>query len=228
MVNFQNLVSNLNIPVLRKAVHTAWLNIIVAPLDLVQMWWQERLTGQVHTLFNSATNYNANDYVRYGRATYFCILTPAISLFPLPTNLTYWYKISDDYIGLKERSKYSAQKVMLEFALNRRFSPTTITPPFSASNVSIYITNNANNPTVLYSARGNVYTSTWTAPKSSTSFWYSILGNPNITTFYNFTIHVPTAIMTAINPTLAEAIFVISQEVDKYKLAGTTYNIVQY
>ena len=229
MIDFLALFANLNIPKLRSVVHTAWLNLLAGPLILIQSWWQQRLTGSSYALFNASTNYSINAVVRYGRASYVCTQTPAIGLFPLPTNTDYWYKILDDYIGITERSKYSAQKVMLEYALNRRFSPATITPPFSATPASIYITNNASNPVFLWSAPAGTDTFTYVAPNSSTSFWYSILGNPTITPFYNFTINIPTAVITSLSPlTSTEVMLLITQETNKYCLAGTSFNNLIY
>ena len=228
MIDFIALFKNLNIPALRTLLHTAWLNILAAPLVFLQNIWNFRVVGSSFSVFNPTTNYNVNDIARYGRASFLCILTPPIGLFPLPTNATYWYLILDDYIGLNETSKYSAQKVMLEYALNRRFSPSTITPPFSSSNVSIFITNNANSPVILWSAPSGTNTFTYTAPNSSISFWYSILGNPTITPTYSYTINVPTAIMTAISTTFTEAQYIVTQEANRYSLAGITFNIIQY
>lgn len=229
MIDFFALADNLNIPALRQRIHTAWLYLIISPLDQVQTWWLERLNGSSYPLFNGSTNYTIYDTVRYGRAAYWCIQTPAAGLFPLPTDTTYWYKILDDYIGLNERSKYSAQKVMLEFALNRRFSPLTITPPFGPSVTSIYISNNmVNKVPVLYSAPSGTNTNTWTAPNSSTRFWYSSLGNPTTVPQYNYTIYVPSAIFSAIDSNPNEARYIIIQEVDRYGLAGLLYDIQTY
>jgi hypothetical protein len=225
MIDFIALFKNLNIPKLRTLIHTAWLNIMANPLILIQRWWFFRVNGHSYTAFNPTNDYNIYNYCLYGRASYQCILTPPIGLYPLPTNTNYWYKILDDYIGLNERSNYSAQKVMLEYALNRRFSPTTITPPFSASIPSIYITNNANDPVILWSAPASTDTFTYTAPNSSISFWYSIKGNPTIATVYNYTIHVPTAVVTGTTP---EFIYLVTQEANKYGLAGLNFNVVIY
>lgn len=229
MIDFEQLADNLNIPLLRKDKFTAWLNILVSPLVKVQYWWNQRLTGSSYTAFNGTTDYNIYDTVQYGRASYWCIKTPAIGLYPLPTNTTYWYKILDDYIGIEERSKYSAQKVMLEYALNRRFSPLTITPPFSSSIPSIYIQNNNVTKTpVVYSAPHTTNTLTWTAPGSSTSMWFCPLGNPDLTIQNNFTVYVPTAIMSAIDSDIVQAKLIINQEVDRYNRAGYYYDVQQY
>jgi len=229
MIDFEQLADNLNIPLLRKPKHTAWLNILVSPLTKLQDWWNERLTGSSYSLFNGATNYTIYNTVRYGRAAYWCIKTPPTGLFPLPTDTTYWYKILDDYIGLNERSKYSAQKVMLEYALNRRFSPSTITPPFSSSIPSIYIVNHLVNLVgVLYSAPSGTNTNTWVAPNTSNRFWYSSLGNPSTTTVYNYTIYVPAAILSAIDSNPVQAKAIIEQEANRYNLAGIKFDIQSY
>lgn len=229
MIDFEQLADNLNIPILRKAKHTAWLNILVSPLMKVGEWWDKRLSGSSYPVFNGATDYAIYGTVQYGRASYWCIETPPTGLYPLPTDPTYWYKILDDYIGLDERSKYSAQKVMLEYALNRRFSPLTITPPFGPTPVSIYIQNNQiNTPRILWCAPKSTNTLSWIAPKSSTRLWYTTYGSPTLTAQYNFTIYVPAAIYAAIDPTPLQADYLISQEVDRYNTAGIKYNIQSY
>lgn len=230
MIDFEQLADNLNIPVLRKSKHTAWLYKLVGQLKLVQSWWTNRLDGSSYAMFNSTNDYTIYDYVRYGRASYICKETPPVGLYPLPTNETYWYKILDDYIGLNERSKYSSQKVMLEFALNRRFSPLTITPPFGPSANSIYIENNLINKTpILWSAPAGTNTQSWTAPNSSVNFWYSTYGNPLINiTSYNFTVYVPSAIHSSIDSNPVEANYIISQEIDIYNTAGMLYEIQTY
>lgn len=229
MIDFEALVSNLNIPALRQLVHNAWLNILASPLIKVQLWWEERLNGSSYTLFDDVTDYSIYDTVQYGRASYWCFNDPPIGLYPLPTDATYWYKILDDYIGINERSKYSAQKVMLEFAMNRRFSPATITPPFSSSIPSIYIQNNLLNITpILYSAPHGTNTNTWTAPGSSIRQWYSILGNPSTVAVYNYTVFVPSVIFSALDPDPLEAEALIRQEANKYSLVGLKFDIQSY
>jgi hypothetical protein len=200
-------------PTLRNGKFLAWLYVLVKPLqNLHDLIFSDYKVGNVYSVYSNATTYNFGTRVRYlDKAIYECIKT---SVGNLPTNSVYWIKVNDIFIGTDERVKYSAQKLLFEYALNKFFITS-----------GIYITNN-----FIYV--GDVFVMDTDSTESSVmpldSFYqedYMDLTATYASGIYDYTIFFPISDYTTLG---FSANAIIRTFADKYNLAGMQYNIQTY
>lgn len=226
-VDFDNQADEINNPRFRFPDISAFLHVLVKPVQwLRDAFFSDFLNGTNYTAWSSLTAYNKGDRVTFGRASYECYVANTNQL-PTAPESGYWFLICQDNIGIEERKKYTAQKLQLEYILNRRFSPSTITPPFGIG--TIYIITYASKPRVLYSSTQDK-TSGYTFPRTATAFYFCPKGNPSggAWALPNFIIYVPSAVLAAIDSDVASAKKVIMAETAKYSIGGMTYRVDSY
>jgi hypothetical protein len=169
-------------------------------------------------LWSNATTYNKYDLVQYNFKVYYSIVNGNIS--HAPSDPAYWREVLPSFIGATERTKYSASKIVFEYALNKEFGTTFKQPPLVSD---IYINNIA-----------PAFTSFLVGIDTDTSDYVGLIGSSGYVTpteiftaasSYEFTINIPTAVYSALG-TAAEQI--IRKFADKYAIVGTFYNIVTY
>lgn len=116
-------------------------NSFVKSLLTALQWSRDLILTSYRTGNNSPTYaagvYNLNDTVIFQKAVYYSLIA---SNTDAPTVATSWLKIQDNFIGVNERVRFNTQRVVLEYALNKRFNGT-FRPPGSSSNSDIYFTN---------------------------------------------------------------------------------------
>lgn len=173
---FKRLVNNL-----------AWGAVVTKPLQwLRDLFFDDYADGLTYSLYGGATNYMIGDKVKYTtNGLYICIVDN--TQFIEPTNTTNWYKISDEYVGVRHRANYNGQKKVLEYALNKHFNTTFNQPPTDSA---IYLTTNPTDTN--YFAVGVDYSNTSSAAISG------LLAIDFVGTSYNYdqyelTINVPNA-----------------------------------
>jgi hypothetical protein len=175
--------------------------------------------GSSYPSYSSMATYAKFDRVIYGQSVYESLVSGNTAT---PTDATKWKIYQDYFIGVNERITYNHCKLVLEFALNRRFYTTFRQPP---SVSDIYITTNA--PTT------NVFVVGAIESKSSIvytdrSLEFVINSYTFGTTFYNFTVYVPTAVYNAVGSTENVRQNTFKNFIDKYNTAGLIYNVVTY
>lgn len=126
-----------------------------------------------------------------------------------------YYLGSSSVIGIKERLVYNGSNVVLEYALNRRYSTTFRIPP-EVGLSDIYITNL--NPALNLFSIGSTKGS---SIGSTTSFW-SIGETGTFTATANFTINVPIDVYNSTTE------YEIRNFVDLYVNKSLHYNIQTY
>ncbi len=220
---------NINNPRFRLPNITTFLHIIAKKTIqwLHDIVFSDYLYGTSYSQYSGGA-YVVGDRVTYGNgvlgiASYECYVA---NTGKLPTDSNYWLVISTDNIGLEERKTFNAQLLKLEYVLNRRFNPTGTTPPFGSTYNNIYIVNNPSYAQILYSSTQD-NDGTYTAPSSSNTQFYCPLGNPPTGNF-NFTIYVPSAILSGLANTQTQAKQLITSEVNKYNTVGITFNVQHY
>lgn len=235
-INVNQKGSDNNVPILRQPKFMAFLKSLLSPIIKLQGDIASNyIGGLTYSNWNSGTTYSYGDRVTLpmlsGNASYEYInATPSSGNAVTDTN--YWYKLTSDNIGLAERLNYNASKMQLEYILNRRFSPSTVVPPFDAAHSSIYIVNNGGFARILWSGRGT-NAGGYVAPNSATTFYYcpTNSGLSNYFSTKNFTIMVPTAILNSIGfnpPNQLDAKRMIAKETEKYNTAGITFDVQPY
>lgn len=123
-----------------------------------------------------------------------------------------WVKIQEDFIGLNERLKYSNQKIMLEYILNRYFNDSLDT---------IYISNNNTSIAPFYICDDDTDIDCGYVGFDEDNCTEYISFDDTLTTVYHFTIFIPD---TLVSIDLDE----IRVIVDRYNYYSLTYNFQIY
>lgn len=176
-------------------------------------------TFQSQPDYNNTTTYSLNDVVKYNKAIYRSLSNNNIYT---PDNSNYWIVISPNYLGVDTRIVFNSTKIMLEYALNLWFDTTYVDNPGVSE---IYITlNNTLKQTPFILGK--------TELKSSNIFTTgsdSFIGLDYDLNVYNgFTIHIPTAVYTALGSTAIERESTVRTFVNKYVNVGIFYDIQTY
>jgi hypothetical protein len=206
--------SQLTPPKLRQSKLTAWIQVLLRPLDVFHnntfIPYKE---SQTYTVYDDLESYSFGDIVLWtDKATYECIVTTTIGVNP--TVLTTWRKVNDIFIGADERVQYNSQKILFEYALNNYFQTT-----------GIYIENNFNNADTVF-VMGNTGEFSSAMPNLVSPLDYMANVPTFSTTSDGFTIFVPLFFcFTTLGPNYEN---IIRSFANKYVLAGITYGVQTY
>lgn len=243
----EGTISNNLLPVKkRKKIHLAWLKNLLSPAQ-----WLTDLTFQNYADGSNYPQWVAGTYAYLNRVTYIdgaiyelqmlAGLTTSIPPNQDPGN---WLRVLESFIGIREQARYTGQKLMLEYALNRRYqiSPFSLieweviwisgtpTPQAAPPYTQIYITEANNSTTNFWLSNGSGLISYMNAGSGPGSLNY--LGNSYpIYSAIEFTIWVPIAVYTnigSIQPPGVNADQAIRSVADKYIHAGAVYEIITY
>lgn len=211
----------------RTARNISWLTALLKPLQwLRDNFFNEYVNGSAAALYSGATAYVVGDrvvddldngvYVSFASQTG---VQPSTANDPEK-----WQKVCDDWRGVTERVKYTGQKLILEYVLNKWFRTTWLQPnnDTTPTRPDIYIDNN--------NVSNLVFVSYVDDTNSSAAFSADVFQQNFIADTYSFsgnwfTIYVPIATYTALGAQAEQRIRAIA---DKYVIAGVTYNIVTY
>jgi hypothetical protein len=218
-INFNTQSERLLPPDKRLPKNKAYLKALVVAIQTIRDWFfNYYVDGFSGDAWDNSLAYNPGDQVRYvDKGVYECIEVSGIGV--VPTNTTFWVKIQDNYIGLKERLKYNSRKKLLEYILNKWFDAPLFPAP------QIYIQNN-NIFGSGFLLGGSGGTSS-TMARSSANQQYFLGNTPSFST-YAFTIFVPDAMFTALDPSATNAENMIRSVADKYVIAGMLYDVQTY
>lgn len=200
-------------PVLRTTKQLAWINTLTAAIqNLWSLIFEDYRVGSVYPDYGFFTQYYVGDRVLFADKSIYECISNSLNISCLDT--TKWVKVNDIFIGSDERVKYSAQKLLFEYALNKFFISS-----------GIYITNN-------FIDVGDVFVMDTDSTESSVmpldSFYqedYMDLTATYASGVYDYTIFVPIADYTTLG---SSANAIIRTFADKYNLAGMQYNIQTY
>jgi len=188
-------------------------------------FFNEYADGSLALDWTSIIAYNKGDKVKYlDKGIYEAIKTVPIGA--AITDTSYWLKIQDNWIGVRERAKYHGCKLSLEFQLNKWFGTVFLQPDDEATPTpsEIYITNNTLNNNVFLVANSDTEASVVMNSDFADDFVmndYSFNGT-------SFTINVPVAVFNALGSNTTDRENMIRSFADKYVIAGVTYNIATY
>lgn len=176
-------------------------------------------TGAVYPAYFVGATYNAGDRVIFGQSVYESLVNGNTSS---PDDATKWRLYQLFFVGTDERVKYNHEKIVLEYALNRRFQTTFRQPPLISD---IYINKNPKGLGVFVVGAIEEESSV-TYFDASAEF---IINDYSFTTaYYNFTVFVPLAVYNGVStsPSAREGIF--RNFIDLYNTIGLNYNIQTY
>jgi hypothetical protein len=222
--------ADINVPILRQPKFMALLLAYLSPTRKLQDDIFNNYLGSLSYTYSTwvaGNAYNVGDRVTAGRSSYECIQANTDATVTI-TNTTYWYKVSDDIIGLSERLNYNCQTMQLEYILNKRFNniPGGTVPPYSHAAGNIYIETNPSLPRIAWIGRNNAISS-YIKRNNSTNFYYHTKGTPNIGK-NNYTINVPTTVLSNLSSDPTDAEQIIITETNKYNSVGLTFDVAPY
>jgi hypothetical protein len=198
-------------PILRTPKFLAWIYVIVKPVQkLWQLVFEDYAVGSAYLDYSNVTTYSLGDKVRWDDKSIYELITSA-SLGNNPTDTINWVKINDLFIGVNERIKYSAQKLLFEYALNRFFITS-----------GIYIQNNFINASTNFVMSTTSESSSVIPLNSAHQIDYMNLNPVYVTDIYDYTIFVPAVFYASLG---VNAEGIVRTFADKYNLAGMQYNV---
>lgn len=209
-------------PVLRKPKQLDWLSTILSPIQkLRDKVFNDYKQGSSYPDYSNVEFYYLGSKVIWTDGCVYEAIKDEEITAVAPNNTTYWIKQQEIFIGTDERVKYSAQKKLFEYALNRYFRIA------DAPADQIYITNNfyvnasfimANSSELSSNMPNN---SNYQSQYLSEDYTYSS-GD------YDYTIYFPVTPYTNLASTATDREMIVRNFADKYNLAGMTYNILTY
>lgn len=207
--------SDLMPPALRKPKHIAWLKVILKPFTYMYDLFKDYKDGGGYPPYVGGFYQPGNRIVYTDGQVYEAIAT---SIGIPPTDSAYWVKYLGNFIGANERVNYNAQYSVFTYALNKWFQ-------IAAADPKIYITTNATSSHFMMGQ-----TSAFSSTMASNSIFQTyFMGNVYTPTQFDFTIYFPIATYNALpGGTNANKTKIIQTFVNKYKIAGTNYNIITY
>lgn len=157
--------------------------------------------------------YSIDFPVKYGEAIYVSLKNNNTSA---PTSAD-WELIQSSFIGVDDRVKFNANKLVLEYALNLRFEGVFRQPPGYSD---LYIVKNSLPvlPFIVGADEGN----SSVVLNGQTD---SIINDYSFGTFYNFTIMVKGSVISPLGPNYQ---IQIRNFVDQYNTIGLSYDIQLY
>jgi hypothetical protein len=235
-IDFSLAAERLSPPAKRKTVYLGWMKVLLAPLQWLRSFVFENYANGINASFSSSTNYVYGDIVKFNGLVYMNIAIDG-SHGPDPTDKTVWLLLLDSDIGLRERLKYNGQTMVLQGVLNKMITGIPNPSPL------ITINNVSDDKLVTYFFNQIETGSFKDAPK----FYNGPASLPPDPVFpenaifisneaeYNdsvdFIVEVPKEYYRKypdhpldINP---DNIALITTYVEKYKIAGPTYSIIE-
>jgi hypothetical protein len=166
--------------------------------------------------------YAIGDQVKYiDKAIYQCYVATTAGI--LPTDTVYWFKIQDKFVGVEPRTKYNAQCLIFEWALNEWFGTNFVNTP-GASDIYISSVVSSTNE-FLVGVSETESSSAVYANGEATSF----IQAENLTSAsYEFAIYIPNAVWLALASTTNDRDNIIRNIADLYVYAGIDYEIIPY
>ena len=209
-------------PKLRKNKFLSWLSVLAKELnifnDLFYLYQKSDITSWL--AFSMSSTYSLNDKVIYTDNNIYMYNNTTPTAGNLPNDTTYWTLVQTNFIGVDKRINANAQKMILEYTLNRYFRVSIMSPQIYIQNTTVFLT-----PFVM----GN------SGPTSSSmsnisSYQVNYLGNAYTysSNIYDYTIYVPTVLFASLGTSTLNRENAIRSFADLYNLAGMTYRVITY
>lgn len=225
-IDISDLAVQLLPPDKRLPKFTIMSQTVLSPADRLNRIFQDYQNGDVLSDWYSPTyTYSAGDRAKDYFGVYESVIDGNMGNNPLGDKGIHWLKILPCYIGVNERAKYSASKIIFELALNRYFGTTfrqyadaaytPVSDIYITTDVPIYVS------FLSYDVESGSGVS-YDALASGDSFDIEVFGSA---TSFQFTIYVPAAFYASLGPTAEQIVRFFA---DKINISGITYSITTY
>jgi len=221
-INTDYVNEQLTPPKLRKNKFLAWLSVLAKELkifnNLFYLYQKSDITNWL--AFSMSSTYSLNDKVIYTDNNIYMYNNTTPTTGNLPNDVNYWTLVQSNFIGVDKRINANAQKMILEYTLNRYFRVSIMSPQIYIQNTVVFLT-----PFVM----GNSG-STSSSMSNISSYQVNYLGNAYTysSNIYDYTIYVPTVLFASLGTSTLNRENAIRSFADLYNLAGMTYQVVTY
>lgn len=213
----------------------AWVKALVSQSKRLNGIFSEYINGNTASYYNGSTVYNNGDEAVYNYQTYKSMVDGNTGNIP-DQNTDKWLLISPSIIGTKVRTRFCYPKLTLEYALNLYFQKALTDNGFigfkqpdsaiAPTPSDINITNVTPTYTSFFVFADDIQSDdVYLNDSTGAVFDGEIISGAST---YEFNVNIPSAVYVSINATAAIADTIIRQFLDKYVVAGVTYNIVTY
>lgn len=207
-------------PQLRTPAQKSWVTTLLSGLQWIRdLFFDSYISGSPAGFFDSGQFYVSPDRVIMIDNTVWESLniTPKLGSVSNPfDNPTNWLKVQDVYIGVTERSKYNAQLIVYEYALNHWFQNTGA-PDY------IFIENNDTESDFFIMAESEDLSSGMSILDAFANEFMGV--SEIITTQYDYTIWVPAGLWFTIGSTDQDRENTVRKIANKYNVAGMKYSV---
>lgn len=203
---------------------------------LHDLFFNDYADGSSADDWSSVTTYLYLQRVRYKDNYIYELNVPSLVSATPPNQDSQWVRVLNNWVGVRERSKYTSHKIVFEYALNKWFKTTFSQPtgwdgsgnPTPRSD--IYIQNNDSiNHSFVFGANEAESSAVFVNDLEQQEFInIDINFNKNM-----FTINIPSAVYDALLSSDPPGITtpkdnIVRAFADKYVLGGVNYNIAIY
>lgn len=207
----------------RKSVWIAWMAVLMKPLQWLwdNIFTSYRVGDYSNAEFNPATTYAIGDRVKWGKGIYEMYTLAVAGTTPLDTSV--WVKIQDNFIGVLDRARFTAEDLKFEYGLNLWFNTTFRQPPLVSD---IYINDLNSNLQDFFIGYAENESSNIVAINGEAISFIS-QGNPSYGAA-DFSINIPIAVFNALGATNPEREAIVRRFADQINTAGLIYSINTY
>lgn len=169
--------------------------------------------------YSALNTYNLDDQVVFRKSVYQSTIDDNQTD---PTNTDNWVLIQENFIGIIERISYTAQVIVLTFALNKWFGTIFVQPPGVSD---IFLINGEIQNTGFrvglteFGGCSSVGLDTSSDPIGGLLPFSKLVG---------FSIHIPIEVYNALDPDPANRDSIVRSFADLYVLSGIKYEIITY
>lgn len=236
-------------PSKRKPVTFAWLGIFTDKLQyLHDLVFTDYANGSGAGDWVASSPYVYTTRKRYIDNYIYEVINPngIISAIPPPQDLQTlnnptgsWVKVLNNWVGVRERSKYNSQRVVFEYALNKWFKtnfvqftgwdtngmPTPSRNAIGGNGSDIYITDNPYDTNEFSFGVDDTESSAIAFDEGEQM---AFIGNQFVYQQQAFTIFMPVAVYNALGIDNTHRESIVRAFADLYVLGGLNYNIITY
>jgi hypothetical protein len=246
IVDFDVFAENMLPPTKRKPKWIAWMKAVMSQLkrlynNFFGLMTYSIIDATAPPFYDSSTVYTYDELVIFNYSVYQNMISPnqnnAPDLNSDPTDENRkWDLVQNVFIGLNERSKYTFQRIVIEWALNHYFKKELndnsfvgfVQPdnPITPTRSSIYIDSLPPVYNSFLSYTGDTPTSlSFNGMSSAFVFTTEIYSTASS---FQCQINIPSTVYTSINVDATIAEKIVRNFVDRYCISGIQYQIATY
>ncbi len=227
-IDFGLAAERLSPPDKRKQAYLSWFRVLLFPLQWLRNFIFINYAEGNTSLYDHEETYVAGSIVKYNRLVYTNIsTTPVTGIRPGEANASQvWLLLLETDIGLRERLRYNGQTIVLQAILNKIItgdpepSPRITIDNVSSDRLEVYFFNKSD--TSNFNKTPRFY-----LKESPPSYEVYLSMKEEYSLGIDFRVNVPTLYYRKEGEINQENLVLLTAYIEKYKLVGTQYQIVE-